>query len=184
MVNNSAYTKFLWAQNLALGRIPNPFAKNKLLETALLLSEIELNGTLDPELPDGYLSIVLPILKIWGWNQSKINDFAKWVLSLESIIDSGQLTSSPFFTPSASNNGKSSFSLGNPTGYNNPQRNDPTFDASAFSNTNNYQAYTSNKPSGSTDIGFQLGSTVVAWGKALLNITDGKGINIPLFTHI
>jgi hypothetical protein len=76
---NSDKTKYYWSYLLALGQIPNPFGTHREFEMFIKTQLIEVSGTLDPELPDGYLSLILPVLKSNGWSDSKIKDFAKWV---------------------------------------------------------------------------------------------------------
>jgi hypothetical protein len=83
---NSPYIKYMWAYLLALGQIPNPYGTAKDFETTIKALFVDISGTLDPELPDGYLSLVLPVLKAHQWSDKKIAEFVKSMLSLELSI--------------------------------------------------------------------------------------------------
>lgn len=80
---NDNFRKFLWVYCMALGILPSPFESTAVLQSKIKTALIGVNQTLDPEMPDGYLSIVLPILRLAGWDYQKMQAFVAQVTSLD-----------------------------------------------------------------------------------------------------
>jgi hypothetical protein len=76
---------------MALGKYPVPKARTEdmIADIQLALMEVSNFTTLDPELPDDYLSLLLPVLKKTGFSDEKVRSVAAAVVTVSSGSASG-----------------------------------------------------------------------------------------------
>lgn len=82
---------FLMSYLMALGKYPVPKARTEdmIADIQLALMEVSNFTTLDPELPDDYLSLLLPVLKKTGFSDEKVRSVAAAVVTVSSGSASG-----------------------------------------------------------------------------------------------
>lgn len=68
---------------LAFNRVPKPGATVTQLKNAVLLAMVEISGSLDPEVPDSFIGVLLPWMKVHGTPQASQIAIVKAVLSAE-----------------------------------------------------------------------------------------------------